>query len=200
MDRGDHQWFALRVRSQREKLVAASLRARGYEEFLPLYRTRRLWSDRVKELHVPLFPGYVFSRFDVLHRLPILTTPGVMHVVGTGKTPIPVDDAEIEALKTLVRSRLQALPWPFQHVGQRVRIACGPLSGVEGVLLAVKKPARLVLSVTLLQRSVVVNVAEEWVLPVEPHTVPVLVPDSQSVQLPDRSPHGVRARDSYPAL
>jgi transcription antitermination factor NusG len=160
------QWFALRVRPRSEKAVAESLGGKGYEQFLPLCRQKRRWSDRVKEVQLPLFPGYVFSRFDVQKRLPILTTPGVMFVVSVGKVPGPIADSEIEALQILVRSRLQVEPWPFLHVGERVRIIGGPLTGAEGILTAMKGPSRLVVSITLLQRSVAVEIPEDCAWPV----------------------------------
>ena len=163
------QWFALRIKSQHETKVATALRSKGYEEFLPLYRIRRRWSDRFKEVYSPLFPGYVFCRFDVNQRLPILVTHGVMLIVGSGKTPLPVDDQEITALQSIDKSGLQAQPWPFLQVGQRVRIDQGSLAGIEGILIGLKGPHRLVVSVTLLQRSVAVEIDEQWATPV-PHS------------------------------
>jgi hypothetical protein len=56
-----HPWFALRVKSRTEKVVATIARNKGYEEFLPLYQCRRKWSDRFKSVELPLFPGYVFA-------------------------------------------------------------------------------------------------------------------------------------------
>src|SRR5690242_12383861 len=92
-------WYALQVRTGMEKLASAGLRGKGYEEFLPLYRTQRRWSDRVKEIEVPLFPGYLFCRFDPLDRLiPVLSTPGVSRIVAAGKAPIPVAEEEMEAV------------------------------------------------------------------------------------------------------
>jgi transcriptional antiterminator NusG len=161
-------WFALRVRPRWEKPVAESLRSKGYEEFLPVHKERRRWSDRMVTVHAPLFPGYVFCRFDVQQRLPILTTPGVLFVVSAGRVPQPVDDAEIEALQVLVRSQLHLEPWPFLEVGQRIRILGGPLAGAEGILLSVKKQDRLVVSVTLLQRSVSVEIPNTCAWPVSP--------------------------------
>jgi len=160
------RWFALRIRSKHEVMVATALHSKGYEEFLPLYRSRRRWSDRFKETHRPLFPGYVFCRFDVNRRLPILVTPAVMLIVGSGKTPLPVDDAEIATLQSIVKSGLKAQPWPFLQVGQRVRIDQGALEGIEGVLLGLRKPHRLVVSVTLLQRSVAVEIDDQWATPI----------------------------------
>ncbi len=159
-------WFAIRVRSNFEQIAAAALRGKGYEEFLPVYRTRRRWSDRVKEVDCPLFPGYVFCRFDVENRLPILVTPGVLSILGMGKTAVPVEEREIEAVRVIVRSGLVSGPWPFVRVGQAVYIEEGPLAGAEGVVVKVKGRYRLVASVTLLQRSVYVEIDREWVRPI----------------------------------
>ena len=161
-------WYALQVRPRFEKVIASTLLNKGYEGFLPLYRHRSRWSDRMKEVELPLFSGYLFCRFDINKRLPILVTPGVMHVVGIGKTPQPVEEDEIAALQSLVFSGLQAEPRSYLNIGERVRIEIGPLSGVEGVLVALKGSTRLVLSVSLLQRSVSVEIDESWVVPLDP--------------------------------
>src|SRR5215510_648448 len=128
-------WYALRIKSRHERIVAAALYGKGYEVFLPLYRDRRRWSDRMKELELPLFPGYLFCRFDVMKRLPILTTPGIVQVVGLGRTPRPVDEAEIAAIQAIVISRLNAQTWPYLKIGQKVSIEQGRLTGLEGILI-----------------------------------------------------------------
>jgi transcription antitermination factor NusG len=158
-----HPWFAVQTRTRYENLAAKQLSGRGYEVFLPLYQCKRRWSDRMQEIDVPLFPGYLFCRFNLLDRLPILTSPGVIQIVGIGKTPIPVDDEEVLALQTAVKTGVPRQPWPFLKVGQKVRVEAGPLSGLEGVLLNFKGRYRLVLSVSLLQRSVAVEVDSAWV-------------------------------------
>jgi transcription antitermination factor NusG len=159
-------WFALQVRSRYEKNVAAFLDGKGYEWLLPTYRSRRRWSDRMKDVELPLFPGYLFCRFDPQDRLPILKTPGMISIVGTAKIPTAVSEAEIEALRTLVRSGLPRQPWPFLQVGQRVRIEHGSLFGLEGILLRHKGQDRLVLSISLLQRSTAVEIEGSWVSPI----------------------------------
>jgi transcription antitermination factor NusG len=156
-------WYALRVRSRHESTVATHLQARGYESFLPLYKCRRRWSDRFKEIDLPLFAGYVFCRFNLQNRLPVLAIPGVVHVVGVGRSPVPIDATEIVAIQTAVKSGLSREPWPFLELGDRVKIAHGPLCGVEGILFGFRGNQRLVLSVTLLQRSVAVQVDASWV-------------------------------------
>ena len=165
-----HPWFAVQTRTRYENFAAKQLAGRGYEIFLPLYQCKRRWSDRMQEFEMPLFPGYFFCRFNLLDRLPILTTPGVIQIVGIGKTPIPVDEEEVIALQTAVRADIPRHPWPFLKVGERVRVEAGPLSGLEGVLLNFKGRSRLVLSVSLLQRSVAVEVDGEWVTPIPQQT------------------------------
>lgn len=161
-----YPWFALQTKLRYEQLAAAHLRSKGYEPFFPVYTCRRHWADRIKKIELPLFPGYLFCRFDLQNRLPILITPGIVQVVGTGRTPTPIDDTEIAAIQAAVQSQLPKQPWPFLQVGERVRIACGPLSGFEGILLNVKGNHRLVLSVSLLKRSVAVEVDSAWVSPI----------------------------------
>jgi transcription antitermination factor NusG len=160
------RWYALRVKSNREKVVSSSLEGKGYEPFVPLYRTHRQWSDRVAEIEVPLFSGYVFCRLDAAHRLPVLTIPGVLLFVGFGKEPAPVEDHEIEALRAISRNGVPAAPWPFLVAGQRVRIERGPLKDTEGLLVEVKNQYRLIVSVTILQRSVAVEVDRDCVRPI----------------------------------
>jgi transcription antitermination factor NusG len=160
-------WYALRIQSRLGIVASTTLRGKGYEEFLPLYRSRRRWSDRIKDLELPLFPGYLFCRFDVSDRLmPILTTPGVIGIVGAGKIPIPVDLDEIEAIRAILRSGLAAQPWPLLCVGSKVYIEGGPLAGLEGIITNTDKVYRLIVSVSLLQRSVAVEIDREWARPI----------------------------------
>lgn len=164
-DEKPRPWFAIRVRSNHERVAALHLRERGFEEFSPSYQTRRRWSDRMKTVEQYLFPGYVFSRFNPEDRLPVLTVPGVVSLVGLGKTPCPIPDQEIENIRKMVQSGLLVRPWPFLEVGQRVLIERGPLAGVEGILQDVKGKFRLVVSISLLHRAVSAEVDRTWVRP-----------------------------------
>ena len=158
-------WYAVRVRSNFERNVSTILEYKGVEQFVPTYRSRRLWADRIKTLDLPLFPGYVFCRIPLDERNLVVTIDGVVGLVGAGRQPIPVSDTEIEAVRTVVQSGLQAEPCPFLRIGQRVRIKYGCLSGVEGILMKVKNSWRLVISVNLLERSVAVEIDAAFVSP-----------------------------------
>jgi len=158
-------WFAVRVRSNYERVAAMHMRDRGYEEFAPVYKCERQWSDRKKLVERSLFPGYVFCRLDPQARLPVLTIPGVVDLVRLGPDPCRIPDHEIENVRSMVGSGLLVMPWPFLEPGQTVVIERGPLTGLEGVLQVLKGRHRLVVSVTLLQRSVCAEIDRNWVRP-----------------------------------
>jgi len=164
---GPERWYALRVRSRCEKAVQRALLARGYEHFLPLHRKKSKWSDREKEVHLPLFPGYIFSRFDFARRVPLLCIPGVIHIVGSGNIPIAIREHELTAIARFLNSGFPVTPWPYLQIGQPVVVRHGSLTGVEGILLKLKGQSRLVVSVTLLQRSVAVEIERDWVTPID---------------------------------
>lgn len=158
-------WYAVQVRSRKESYVASQIVGHGLECLLPTYKSIRQWSDRVKEIEQPLFPGYLFCRFEFQARRPVVTTPGVLQIVGYGRTAIPVSDEEIQGLKLAISSDLPKQPWPYLEVGQRVRVNYGTLAGLEGILVNVKGNHRVVLSVSLLQRSVAMEVDTSWLVP-----------------------------------
>ena len=155
-------WYGITTRPNREKSVTTVLEAMGYEHFLPTYRVRRRWSDRVVESEVPLFPGYTFCRFDSSKKLPIVSTSGVVAVVAFGKVPSPIPEHEISALKAVLKAGLIPEPHAFLSEGRRVRVKSGSLSGLEGIVVKRKSEFRIVISVALLQRSVSVEVESDW--------------------------------------
>jgi transcription antitermination factor NusG len=173
-------WFALRVRSNYERVAAIHLRDRGFEEFSPMYRTERQWSDRKKQIDLPLFPGYVFCRLNPEDRLPVLTIPGTVGLVEFGNGPSAVPDQQIESVRRMMGSGLLVAPWPFLEVGQTVIIERGPLTGVEGILQEIKKTFRLVVSIPMLQRSVSAEVDRSWIRPLGPSSRIQRVPESPS--------------------
>ena len=153
-DPHQYPWYAIRVRSNYERTLANYLHAHGYDEYLPVYRDRRQWSDRVREIEAPLFAGYVFCRMDLQRISAVLSAPGVVNIVGYGPKPEPIEELEIAAIRRISESGLRFGPHPFMREGERVRVRRGPLKGLEGILLRVKQENRLVVSLELLQRSV----------------------------------------------
>lgn len=157
-------WYAVRTRSNFERTASTVLAGKGYQQYLPVYRVKKRWSDRAVITELPLFPGYVFCRFDSKKRAPILSTPGVFAIVGFGTEGEPIPEEEIEAIERVLQSGLVAGPCPFIREGQRIRIKRGPLENVEGILLKKKSEWRMVVSVPMLQRSVSVEIEASWIV------------------------------------
>ncbi len=157
------RWYAVGVTSRHEKVVAQLLTNKEYETFLPLQTRQHQYGARVRNFELPLFPGYVFCKLDVSHRLPVLTTPGVLHFVGAGKDPIAIRDEEIEALQKAIAAKAALYPHPYWKTGERGSIKRGPLKGLEGIVVSTRPPIKLLLSITLLQRSVLVEVDADCV-------------------------------------
>jgi transcription antitermination factor NusG len=170
-------WYALYTRHQHEKSVTDYLSYFGLETFLPLYDVVHQWKDRKKHLSLPLFPCYVFLRGGLENRHRILSAPGVYQIVGTAGQPIVIPAVEIAAIQRAVNSSLRVEPHPFLHCGDQVRVRRGPLAGIEGILLRKKNLCRLVLSATLLEKSVAVEVDADCIERIGPGILaPSMIP------------------------
>ena len=160
-------WYALKVRPRFERTVVIHLRSRGFDPFLPSFSVKRQWTDRVKSIQLPLFPGYVFCQFDLNARFPIVTTPGVNFIVGVGRVPEPIAQQEIESIRVVVNSGLHYEPYPYLNVGQLVLVERGALTGVAGLITDLKNGSRLIISINLLMRSVSAEIDRSWVRPID---------------------------------
>jgi transcription antitermination factor NusG len=148
-------WFAIRTSLRWEFRASAELSNRGVETYLPRSGARHQWSDRSKLIDQPLFPGYLFCRFQVSERVRVLQVPGVKQIVGIGSTPAPISVDQLDDLRTLIAANTALVPWPYLNAGQRIQIDRGPLAGVKGFVVCAHEGApRIVVSVDLLQRSV----------------------------------------------
>jgi transcription antitermination factor NusG len=189
---GSDQWFALQVRARWESSTAVQLSGKGYPTLLPTYRITRRRSARRREVDAPLFPGYVFCQFDPYKRLPILITPGVIAVVSCGRIPLPVTASEIAAIQMIVSSGVRAEPCPYLELGYRVRVVSGSFEGLEGILIQFKGNQRIVVSISLLRRSVAVEIERSCVTPVGPVRAgvqnPIALPSLQEAVGPDQHP------------
>lgn len=160
-------WYALMVKPRHEKSATAALGRRGFQTLLPVYKALHKWSDRVKKVELPLFTGYTFCRFAPEERSAIVMAPGVVLIVGGVAGITPVEESEIAALETLMRTELAREPWDSVERGEEVNIVAGPLKGITGTVIEVKQEAHLLLTVSLLQRSVVVAIDRSWAVPVK---------------------------------
>jgi len=154
----EQHWYAADTCAHHEKRAAAELGMREVERFLPLYSSVRRWKDRRVTLDLPLFPGYVFVRLALRDRLRVLQIPSVVRLVGFNGLPAALPEEEMEILRSGLCRSLRAEPHPFLTVGRRVRITGGPFAGLEGVLKRKKNSLRVVVSLSLIERSVAVDV------------------------------------------
>jgi transcription termination/antitermination protein NusG len=153
-------WFAVQTKPRHEKKVAAELAEKGVTVFLPLVSETHQWSDRKRELRLPLFTHYVFTRIGGGHspRVTVLRTNGVLGFVGVRGSGTPIPNEQIETLQRILSERVPFTPHPFLTVGQRVRIRGGSLDGIHGLLLAVNNDWSLILSVDGIQRSLAIRI------------------------------------------
>lgn len=156
--REDPHWYAARIRPNHEKRVAERMAQRSIEHLLPLYTSLRHWKDRKVSLSMPLFPGYLFVRICVRERLHVLQVPGVAGFVGNGSQPAPLADEELRAIQDWVNLESRIAPHPYLAVGNRARVRRGPFQGVEGIIVHSKSQTRLVISFSLIQRSVTLEI------------------------------------------
>ena len=154
----EFDWYAIWTRSRHEKHVRDQLSQKHVDVFLPTITRWSRWKDRKKKIDWPLFPGYVFARFDPIDRLPILKCDGVVTIVGTEGLPSPIPEVEIDGIRTLIESELSYDPCPLIKEGMMVEVKSGPLKGVVGRLIRKGSHARLVLSVDLIGQAVSVEV------------------------------------------
>lgn len=155
---GATHWYPAQTRARHEKRIAEQLLSKGIDSYLPLYEKMSRWKDRRVRVQLPLFDGYVFVRFAWRDRLRALEIPGIARFVSFGGYPVAVPDPEIESIRASLKSGLGVNPVPYLALGQRIRIRSGPLEGCEGYLVRRKGACRLILSVTLIQRSIAVEV------------------------------------------
>jgi len=158
-------WFAVQTLSRHEKRVRAQLAERSVEHFLPTTRRINQWSDRKKEVEVPLFTGYCFARLSGADRLPVLRSQGVVRFVGCAGRPEPIPDEEIESLRKLLNTSSEFVGYPYLKEGMFVEVMRGPLQGVKGRLIREARSARLVLSITLIQRAIAIEINADHVAP-----------------------------------
>lgn len=160
-------WYAAHTLANHERRVAEQLERKGIESFLPIYEAVRRWKDRRVRLHLPLFPGYVFVRIPLSEKLEVLRLAGVARFVGFGDQPVSLPDEEVACLRRGMGGQIKMEPHPYLNQGQRVRVLRGPLAGMEGIVLRYKGKFRLVLSIELIMRSVVVDLDARDIHPID---------------------------------
>ncbi|MFZ0318265.1 MAG: transcription termination/antitermination NusG family protein [Candidatus Sulfotelmatobacter sp.] len=174
----DGKWIALHVRRRGELRIAALLHEGGYRSFLPVAR---------RNPQFVLFPGYIFCLFRYCLAMSLVKIPGVLGIVSFGNTVGTITEQEIERLEVIDQAVTHPEPWPYMSEGDTVMITDGPFRGLTGYYVREAGKDRLVISVTLLLRSVALEIKREWIKNVAspknivlPRRVPLVTPGARA--------------------
>jgi transcriptional antiterminator RfaH len=152
------EWYAIYTHSRFEKKIYEAMRKSGAEVFLPMIKEKRVWSDRLKSVQVPLLPGYVFIRTPRQLLSQVYYYPGVVRVVSSEGKPCAIRDTEIGLLEKIVRFGFQAQVTTNCEVGDAVRVVRGPLKGWEGRVESKRGASRVVFLLDGIGQAVCVEV------------------------------------------
>jgi transcription antitermination factor NusG len=170
-------WHVLHVLSNHEKKVAQHLQVRSIEYYLPVYREKVRWTDRMVVAERPLFSGYVFARFDRQQRIPVVSAPGVLRLLGDQSWDL-VEDRELEKIRTGLANGLLLRPHKNVSVGTRVRIRDGVFENVEGTVTELRQQCKVVISLAAVRQCFSIEVEIEQL---EVLSKPYIKPRFQSV-------------------
>lgn len=145
-------WRVLHVVANHEKKVAQHLSVRSVEHYLPLYTERSRWSDRSVVLERPLFLGYVFVRFSPQSRLPVISTPGVIRLLGDCEHDT-VSAEEINRIREGLASGCLLRPHSNVSIGTRVKVRGGIFEGVEGVVTELRHRCKVIITLAAVKQS-----------------------------------------------
>ena len=151
-------WLVIWTKPRAEKKVASRIVAQGLEAWIPITTERHKWSDRWRDVVLPLFPGYLFARADSTHVHRLLRTPGVLTVVKDGGKPALLSDSFISSLRRAVEDsglRPQPIEIPNDYnVNDEIVVQEGPLAGTRGVVRQLRGARHLVVWVQGVGRGV----------------------------------------------
>jgi len=133
-------WYAVYTAPRAEKKVSERFCVAGIDHYLPLQKVQRRWTDRIKEVIVPVVHGYIFVRVPVTDFRKVLTIYGAISFVKEFSKPVPIPDSQIAKLKLMVEfseEPIEFLTEDFEP-GETVSVIRGPLQGLMGELLEIK--------------------------------------------------------------
>ena len=154
-DFAESRWFACHTKPRCEKKFAALLTAERFAHYLPLVGSVRRYRDRTKRFTKPLFPGYVFAEIPPETKNRIYQHDLLVRALW-------VDDQsgflrQLEDVRAVVASGLELSLHPLLKKGTHVRVAGGPLHGLEGIVDNPASPRGVVIAVDVLQQGLLVR-------------------------------------------
>lgn len=194
-----HRWYAVATQPRHEKVVADRLEAASVEAYLPILNTPSQWKDRRVTIARPIFPGYVFTRIDLDHRTGLYRVPGVVRILCFNGKPCPIEDGEIDAVRTCLTKGLSPEAHEYPAIGDRVRVTSGALEGLEGIVSRQKGELRIVVSIHLIHRSISAEVDRYALQVLDPAWAEKGQLQGGSASGPTRTPQA-RSRTNGPSI
>lgn len=166
----NNNWRVIYVASRREKKVNELLNRAGVENFLPLIWVKRQWSDRLKQVEMPLFSGYLFVKPTDINRDVILQTPGVIKFLQYDGADARVLDVTISSLKLAIEKGHTFLNTEEIHVkiGNRVTVTAGPFSGVEGRVASYNNNNYVLIELEAIGKQMCIKIEKSYLKNVKP--------------------------------
>ncbi|MCB8999465.1 MAG: UpxY family transcription antiterminator [Bacteroidales bacterium] len=152
-------WYAIYTKSRNEKRVAELLTKQGIENYLPLMKKIRIWSDRKKSVEMPLFNSYIFVHIDEKEYYECIKVQGVVKFVSFERKRVSIPDYQIEAIKKYVETGEELIPNEGEYTpGKKVRVIRGGMKGLEGRLTEVLGKQRVKVEIESIQQSLFLQI------------------------------------------
>ncbi len=151
-------WVAVYTNSRHEKLALEQLTKRNITAYLPLVRSKRRWSDRMKWVDIPLFRSYVFAKIELREHLYVLQTTGVHHIVKFKKEIAVIPDEQINGIKLMLEGGYSPESTDYFTIGDEAEIVAGPMRGVKGIINRADGEERFILKIDAIQHAISVHV------------------------------------------
>lgn len=155
-------WYACTTKPRAEKAAARELNGAGIEYYLPLLKTRRKWSDRMKWVELPLFGSYIFVRVNQGNFAKVTAQYSVVRFVAFEGRAVPIPDEQIETIRLLLNegAELEVVSDRLAP-GENIVVQAGPLLGLKGELIEYRGKRKVLVRIGDLSEGLLVTIPLE---------------------------------------
>lgn len=163
IDTSTLQWYACYTKPRAEKITHQRLLNSGIECYLPVQKTRRKWSDRIKWVDEPLFRSYIFVKVIVPDFLKVLQTEGIVRFITFERKAVPIPETQIEAIRLLLGKGVELeITTDRIKAGQAIEVQAGPLMGLRGELVEYRGNRKVLVRLGEIGQGILVTIGPEY--------------------------------------
>ena len=162
------KWYIAYTYPNYEKKVERLLIQNKINCFLPLQKVERQWSDRIKKIDVPLFPGYIFINSTSHEKYDALNITGVLKFISFGGQPATLSDKDMETIKQISLSNISITKEHSFDKGDYVKILEGPFVGLTGYLFERKGKSRFGFRLDAIDESISIEICASMIEKINP--------------------------------